>query len=406
LQETLQELTDEIENLRAGWAWAVEHENLAVLGDSVMGFGRLFELGGWLREGIEQIDLVVQALRRQAAETERNRLLGRALGQQALLWFRWGKFEQALAVFEESIALLRPLNDPDALTHSLVYSSVILHLNGDVEQAQTRLGEGYACAEAAQDDWFLAYALLNQGYIASLLGRYDEGYQQMIEAITLWRKLGDPQAIALGLNFLSPTVVHLGRYAEAEANMRESLELCEQVGNRWGMGTAYRYWGLAALAQGKLDEAESLVYKSLEVLHKLSSGLDIVLCHIYLAEIKVAKNDPREAKGIFEESVKMGMEIQALPLVLDALIGLAGLRAQSGEMEEALEFAVCVTNHPAATQEAKSRAEKLIAELTPSLGAQRVEAVQAQVQGKNLGEIIERVELGERARAHGNWAKR
>jgi predicted ATPase/DNA-binding SARP family transcriptional activator len=406
LCETLRELTDEIGNLRAAWAWAIAHEKFSALDDALMAFGRLFELGGWLREGIDQIELIVQPLRHKIETAERNRALGKALGQQALFYFRWGKFEHALTIFDESVALLRPLNDLVALTHSLVYSSVLMHLHGDLERAQTLLNEASTCAQAARDDWFIAYVRLNLGYIASLLGRYDEGYREMIAGIALWRKLGDPQAIALGLNFLSPTVVHLQRYAEAEQNMRESLELCEQAGNRWGMGTAYRFWGLAALAQGKLDEAESLIYKSLDVLHKLATGWDIILCHIYLAEIKVAQNDPGEAKQIFEEAFKMGMEIQALPLVLDALVGLASLCARAEENEPALEFAICVVNHPAATQETRSRAEKLIAELTRRVGAPQIETMQAQVRQKNLNDIIERVELSERARAHGNWAKR
>ncbi|MBI5033936.1 MAG: tetratricopeptide repeat protein [Chloroflexi bacterium] len=406
LRETLRELTDEIDNLRVAWGWAIEHEKFAALGDAVMGLGRLFELGGWLTEGIQQIEPLVQALRRRAEDAERNRILGKALGQQALLYFRWGKFEHALVLFEESAALLRPLNDPAALAHSLVYSSVLKHLNGDIEKAQTYLREGFECARAARDDWFMAYALLNQGYIASLLGRYEEGYQQMTEAIAMWRKLGDPQVIALGLNFLSPTVVQLQRYAEAEANMRESLELCEQVGNRWGMGTAYRFWGLAALAQGKLEKAESLIYKSLAIYSEIVTGWDIAVCHIYLGEIKTAQNDPDEAKQIFEEALKMGMEIQAVPLVLDALIGLAGLHAQAGELEQALEFSICVANHSAATQEAKARAEKLIAELTPPMSAQQIETIQTQTRQKSFSEIIARVKVGDRARAHGNWAKR
>jgi predicted ATPase/DNA-binding SARP family transcriptional activator len=389
LRETMRELTDEIDNLRAAWAWAVEHAKFPILGDAVMGFGRLFELGGWLDEGIEQMERVVQALRHRAEETERNRVLGKALGQQALLWFRWGKFERAVAAFDQSIDLLRPLDDPAALAHSLVYRSVIAHLNGDIEQAQSRLDEGYACARAAQDDWFLAYALLNQGYIASLLGRYDEGYRQMVEGIAMWRRLGDPQAIALGLNFLSPTVIHLQRYAEAEANMRESLDLCTQSGNRWGMGTAYRFWGLAALAQGKLEQAESLINTSLDVYQEIVTGWDIVLCHIYLGEIKAAKNETDEAKRLFAESARMGMEIHAFPLVLDALVGLAGLHARAGEIEQALQVSICVANHMAATREAKSRAGQIIAELAPRLSAQQIDTVQAQVQLKGFKKIVD-----------------
>lgn len=394
LRYTLRELTDEIDNLRAAWGWAIAHEKLAALNDSVMGFGRLFELGGWLREGIEQIEPLVQLLRNQVDGAERNRVLGKALGQQALLWFRWGDFERAQTVFEESIHRLRPLNDSAALAHSLVYSSVLKHLTGDLAESQVRLGEGLASARAAQDEWFVAYALLNQGYIASLLGQYDSGYQQMIEAIAMWRKLGDPQAIALGLNFLSPTVIHLQRYAEVEKNMRESVELCTQSGNRWGMATAYRFWGLAALAQKKLEQAESLINKSLEIYREIVTGYDILLCQIYLGEVKAALNDTDEAKRLFVKSVRMGMEIQLLPLVLDALTGLADLCARSDEIELALELAASVADHAAATQEAKLRAEKLVAEITPHLSGQQIETIQVQARQKNFVEMIERVELG------------
>lgn len=350
----------------------------------------LFELGGWLSEGVEKLELVVQHMRGLAGP-ERNRILGRALGQEGLLLIRWGIFDRALTAFEESIDLLRPLGDLPSLTHSLVYSSVILHLNGDIDQAQIRVQEAYAGALAAHDDWFLAYALLNQGYIASLLGRYDEGYRQMREGIAMWRKLGDPQAIALGLNYLSPTAVHLRRFAEAEANMRESLDLCARSGHRWGMGTAYRFWALAALAQGKLDQAESLIDKSLAVFREIVTGYDIVLCNIYLGEIKAAQNDTDEAKRLFKESARMANELGVLTLVMDALIGLAGVHAQLGEIPRALELALCVREHSASTEVAKSRAEQLLAALSPRIRPQQLKAAQVRIRAKGLEETLEGV---------------
>ncbi|UCC99563.1 MAG: tetratricopeptide repeat protein, partial [Phycisphaerales bacterium] len=287
--------------------------------------------------------------------------------------------------------LLRPFNDPALLTHSLIYSGIILHLNGEIIQAQVRLSEGLVCAEAAEDEWFAAYARLNQGYIASLLGRYDEGYEEMRASLVSMRTIGDPHALTLGLNFISPTVIELGYYEEAEAYLQESLALCTELGNRWGLGTAYRFLGLAALAQGKLPEAETLILKSLDVFHEFVTGWDIVLSLVYLGEIKAAAGDSLEARRIFLEALPMALEVQAIPLALDALIGLAYLAAQAGQVERALELSICVSCHPASTQEAKDRAGELGAELEAQLTSEQLEAVQSRAQVKSLDAVVREI---------------
>ncbi len=374
--DALRELTDEIDNVRAAWAWALEHEEFASLGKAIPSFGRLFELGGWLSEGVEHMESIVRTLRNGPRDEERQKALGQALAQQGLLFFRWGKFDRALPLFEESLELLRPFNDPALLTPSLVYSGTIMHLIGAVDQAQTRIREALACALRARDDWFTAWARLNMGYIDSLLGRYEQGHKVMTAGLAIWRTLGDPQVIALGLNFLNPTLVHLGRYAEAESNMRESLELCQQTGNRWGMGTAYRFWGLAALAQGRLEQAESLINKSLEVFAQVATGWDIVRSLIYLGEIKAAAGDAPEAKRIWQQSLGMALQAQTIPLALDALIGLAGLYARGDEIEQALACSLCVAKHPAATQEARQRAEQILSDIVPRANPEQLQVAQ------------------------------
>lgn len=375
LREAMRELTDEIDNIRAAWAWAVESEKFELIGRSITSFGRLFELGGWLSDGIESMEPVVQALRARPGDGERQKVLGSVLAHQALLYFRWGQFDRALTLFDESLTFLRPFNNPALLTHSLVYSGIILHLNGEIIQAQFRLDEGLACARAVKDEWFAAYARLNQGYIASLLGRYDEGYEQMRASLDSMRAIGDSHALTLGLNFISPTVIELGRYEEAEAYLQESLALCAELGNRWGMGTAYRFLGLAALAQNKLPEAETLIHYSLDVFNELVRGWDVVRSLTYLAETKAAAGDSRAAWRIFGQALRMALEVQAIPLALEALLGLAYLQAQAGQVKQAIELSLCVSNHTAATQAAKNRARQLYAKLQRPVSPEQVETV-------------------------------
>jgi predicted ATPase/transcriptional regulator with XRE-family HTH domain len=379
-REAIRELTDEIDNIRVAWAWAIEREKSAALGEAVKSLGWLYEIGGWLRQGIEQLEQLVRALRARPADHEQQRALGETLSLQALLYFRWGRFDQALALLDESLYLLRPLNDPSLLAHPLLYRGVITHLNGELERAQALCSEALACAQVAGDQWAAAYAGFNLGYIASLLGRYDEGYAQMHEYLALWRAVADPRSIALGLNFLSPIAIKLGHYQEAEACLRESLTLCSQVGDRWGMGTAYRYLGLAYLAQGKLAEAESYLNKSLDVFDKFVTGWDIARSLTYLGEARAAAGDWASAECIFRQALDTALEAHSPPLALDALVGLAVLQARAGQAEQALAVALLVSHHPASTAETKERANQLCAELEGRFTPEQVETVRLRQQ--------------------------
>jgi predicted ATPase/transcriptional regulator with XRE-family HTH domain len=385
----IRELKDEIGNVRAAWAWAVKRKKFLSIGPALRSFALLFDMGGRLRQGIEHLELVVQALRARSRDEEWQKVLGQALTQQGDLLFRQGHFDQAMIRFEESLVILRPIGDPALLTGPLIFSGAIMQHSGNIERAQALLDEGLAYAQATGDQWSVAYALFNQGYIAALLGRYAEGYEQMLAGLAMWRALGDPRYTALGLNFISSTAIKLGCHKEAQAFLQESLMLCTQVGDRWGMGTAYRNLGLAALAQGNIPEAQFLLHKGLDIFAEVTTGWDIVQSLVYLGETAAAAGDSSEARRIFLEALHLAVEVQVTSLALDALVGLADLQARAGEAEQALEMSICVSHHTASTQEAKDRAEQLRAELEGQLTPRQIEAIWAQA--KTFEAVVEAI---------------
>jgi predicted ATPase/transcriptional regulator with XRE-family HTH domain len=379
-REALRELTAEIDNVRVAWVWAVKREKILSIGQALRSFVLLFDLGGWLGEGIDHLELVVQGLRARAEDEEARKVLGQALTQQADLLFRLGRFDQAVTRLEESLSILRPIGDPALLVAPLIFNGTIMHLKGEIAAAQLLVDEGLACAQAAGDQWFTAYALYNQGYIAALLGRYAEGYEQMLAGLARWRALGDPRYTALGLNFISRTAIKLGHYEDAQAFLQESLNLCTQLGDRWGRGTAYRYLGLCALAQGHIEEAQSLIQKSLDIFTAFVSGWDIVQSLIFLGQATEAAGDVSEARRIFLDALDLALEAHLISLALDTLVGLAELQSRAGEAEQALALSLCVSGHAASTQEAKERAEQLRQQLASHLTPQKIELIGAQAQ--------------------------
>lgn len=369
LQQTaMREMTVELDNLRAAWDWGIKQKKFESLGRAVRTFGWYYEVSGMIREGIEQLELLVRALDGETRGAQMDKALGATFVQQGLLYFRSGQFARAQELYDKSIALLRSVDAQALLADALIFSGTLKHLNGDYLEARSLIAEGLAYARASHDDWFTAYGIYNLGHVDSLLGGYQKGYDQMREGLALFRKVGDPHSISLGLNFLVDTQIALKRYDEAKEAMRESIALCEQTQNRWGMGTAYRYLGLAMLADGQYDEARDCFQKSLEIFGEYFEGWDIAITLSYLADATLLAGDTAEAKEIYLDSLRHARRINSAPLMLMNLAGLAELELRlspdvSTRLDPSLAagWLTLILSHPAATQETRQRAEALLA---------------------------------------------
>jgi predicted ATPase/transcriptional regulator with XRE-family HTH domain len=388
----MREILDEMDNLRAAWIWAIRRGQFVLLGRSVRSFGWFFEATGLLREGIEQFEPLVRVLKARPPDDGARWVLGFTLTQQALLYFRRGWFNDAQARFEESLAILRSLDRKDLMTDALVYLGIMAHLGGDLERSRALMEEGQACAQVSGDDWFEAYAIYNLGYIDSLNGRNREGSSQMRQGLSIWRRIGDPHYMALGLNYLAPTLVEMGCFDEAETALQESLRLCQEHGNRWGMGTAYRHLGSLKMAQGRLEEAQELLRRSLETFGDYIVGWDLACSSNFLAEAVRLSGDLAGARQMFRQALRLSREAGSMPLVLDALAGLAAIGLQDGRHEQAFAVAGFVLDHRASTQKTRGRCAQIHSEAGGYLGADRGRSVLARSGPQTLDAILEIVE--------------
>ncbi len=373
-QEAVNELTREVDNLRLAWKWANDNKKFLLIGKSLRSFAWLFEMRGWFREGIEQIDLVVQKLNEISGINQLPEIFGQALTQQGLLLFRQGQFGQALTRYEKSLAILRPLNDPGLLLDALVFSGIINFLNGEYEQSQSVLEECLEYAQKVNDRWIEAYANYSLGAVASYKGYTSESYKLMLVGIKMWRALGDSRYVALGLNWISPTAIKLGLFVEAQAYLQESLDLCLQVGDRWGIGTAYRHLGLLNLSQGYTEDALNLFQKSLDTFNGYITGWDVVRTLVYIGEVELSEGNLTEARQIFLDSLKIAREAQANSLMLEIFRELSQLKLLNQEAQEALQLSLFVIGNNASAQDIKDRASQIVLETKKQVSGEQLES--------------------------------
>lgn len=388
-QAAMRDMSLELDNMRTAWDWGIRRGKFEPIGRAVRSFGWYFEVAGLIYDGIDQLELLVQALIDKPRDKQLDKALGSTLVQQGLLCFRSGQFARAQEIYRDAIAILRSVDEQALLADALIFSGTIMHLNGDYLEAKELIREGLSYAQAANDPWFAAYGIYNLGHVDSLMGEYQKGYEQMQEGLTLWRALGDPHSISLGLNFLVETQIKLGRCEEAITSMRESIALCERTKNRWGMGTAYRYLGLTSLATGRCIEAQDHFQKSLEIFGEYFKGWDIARSLTYLGDAAFMTGDLSEAEETYLDALRLAVEVKSTPLAMDAIAGLARLHLHNGEAEKAFELANYVLNQTASTQETKEISGQLIVKLERQLGDDRIQAIRERTMDQSLETIAE-----------------
>ena len=88
-----------------------------------------------------------------------------------------------------------------------------------------------------------------------------------------------------------------------------------------------------------------------------------------------------EARQAFDASLQL-LENQARPIALDAIAGVAHLKARAGQLDEALALLALVRSHLSSYYESREKAHQLWEELAAELPADLVAA--AEVRGRNL----------------------
>ena len=394
--DTVAELTLEIDNLRSAWEWAVAHQKIVDIRQAVRSLFWLYESRGWLREG--------ESVFRQAADTLREAIkpngegaaeyaiaLGQALTYQAVFHYRCGQYGWAKELLEQSLELLRQGNDQLALSEALLHLAYVHYGAGAYVQAHQAIDESLSISVAIRHEWGVAVCLTLLGSITHARGEYQEASDWFRQGLMVWRKVGAARGTAYCLVLFGSTSCALGQYDQAQGLLRESLSISRALDDRWGIASTLNALGMLFHMRGDYVEAQSLFRESLTLFKELGDRLGIAQTLNWLGEVHRALGTQPEAWTSFLEAINIATRMDTLPVVLEALVGLASLSAQEGSPEWALELLESVLAHPAANKEVRDRAQQLHTRLAVQLPPAQLEAIHARAQTKPFDTFLEEV---------------
>ena len=400
-REALAVLIPEMDNLRAAWDEAVSNRRLDLVRRAVWPLWYMYELRTYFREGETLIKRGVNMAQEWLAEPgskisreDRNRArgaLGTLLAHQAFFCFRLGRNIESHALYQASITLLRPINEPSSLAYALANYGLLRSLQGKYEDAVLNLHKAILLSQEVGDRWQLGLFTTFLGMAIDDQGDYVEAYRLFTQALQICRSLGDPRLISLAAGYLGQTAYTLGRLAEVSDLLREGLQAAAETNDRFGIALAGVRMALLAQDRGNPVDAGRMLTESIK--HFRDAGDTWFLSHALNLEGNLALKVGRHTQAFesFKEAGKVAFAAQALPMLLDAFIGLAMLDAEKDYQERALALVIFVLANPSSTRDTKNRAAELRAKLEAQLTLQQIETIQARAQDKTLETFVNEI---------------
>jgi len=264
-QAALDEVAEELENLRVAWRWVAAQGEVDALGHSV---GAMWLFGAsrgsrlWEDEALfaEIIDMLEQ---RGVPPTDRT--LGRLKTAWAAMGYRLGFYPRSQAILEAAVATFRQTQAQSELAFALHHLAVVMHLLGDYPREQALLRESIALSRALEDLWLTAYSLNDLGLATHLQGNHLEAERLCQESLELFERLGEARGKAYTLGNLGVITLALGRAQEARGLHHAALALSQENADRWAVAHGLLRLSDVARAKHQLDEARQLAGQALRL---------------------------------------------------------------------------------------------------------------------------------------------
>jgi predicted ATPase len=386
----VQKAMREIDNIRAGWDWAVRHGKASEILKSSLSLRPLYFSMSWVQEGEAMFGRAVDSLRRahtgESVET-RDVALGLALGSQSFLVRFLGDAEgyaqpeRATQLVREGLSLLRKHGAGRELAMCTQWAAHT-GLPKDDSERQQLLQESLAISQEIGFHYGTVYALRN-------LGRLEE-------SLRMAREANDRRGMAFALHGLGEDAYGRQAYAQARSFLEEALAFFREAGVLRRAGGCSNLLGDVALALDEYEKAGERYREALAQFRQIRQDLGILRALDGLGNVALAVGDSATASRRYRQALEVAVENRFVPpslgvaLSLDVVSGIAALLACT-DGERAVELAALSQHHPSSTEETRGRAQRLLDSLQTKLSPAAFAAAQERGRARDLAATMKQL---------------
>ena len=291
----LDQLEEEVENVRAALSWALEGSQR--VGDAL----RLASALRWFwftrarpAEGRRWLEVGLAAAEAVSATTR-----GKALDSAAALAHGQGAYADAQRLQDEGLVVWRADGDVRRMASALSTLSILAKARGEHERAAALMHEALGLARESGESATEATVLNNLAALSMDVGEYARAGEYLEQSLAIKRRLADTAGIATSLFNLGETAVHLGNYDAALGLLSESLALFRRLGASHRIAQTLHSLGSVALRREEFEAARSQFASARELFKAAGDGWGQALCVEGLAQVAERQGDHLRAARLF-----------------------------------------------------------------------------------------------------------
>jgi tetratricopeptide (TPR) repeat protein len=387
-QESLAAIGSVIEDIRAAWEWAVTHQEFDAIGRMVGSLYRFYLARNWFQEGAEAFEQAAGSL--ETSGGERGLLLARLWTYQAEFYAWRGRYDPAIELLQQSIAICRAGQAQQELATALAMRGTISYWLGEYAPAHEFFQESLSLARQIGDTHTIACSLNALANITcEETADYERARPLYEESLALARQIGDRNCEARVLINQGAVAHEQGAYAEAQRLYQASLELYRALDFRRGISAVLNNLGQVARQLGEYESARALIQESLDIKRETGNRNAMVNSLMELGNLAGKMGEYDESSRWYGQALTLAWDIQALHMVRYILVGIAELLDQRGGPERALELVFFVRDQPIGEQLLIDQVNELVANLTGKLSRDTVARCRARGQAMTLPAVVE-----------------
>lgn len=393
-KEALAALEADNENVREAWCHAVQAGLEEDVSRGLRGLFYFYEIRGRLQEGLELFNQALELFTEETLSPERAILRDTILLRRGWFSYRLGRFEEAQRDLEQSLTLFRRLDVPGERAFALHNLGILTYQLGRYKEAQAHLEESLVIRRELNDLFGVARSLSILGIVARDQGQFEEAERILEESLAVHRQVEEYRGISRCLNLLALLRRDMGDDEKAQTMLEESLAISRGLEDKMGIAFAVSLLGLILYERGAYDQAWDLVEESLVIREEVGDRRGMAFSLNDLGNIAAAEGRYGAAGEYYRRALETAREIGALPLVLYVLAGVADLRANEGNAQEALALALLVLHHDSSFEMAVNKAQRVAEEARVVLGSEAQAGSVGTADPAGLEDVLDRLIAG------------
>jgi predicted ATPase/DNA-binding SARP family transcriptional activator len=326
-REALAEVAVEIDNVRAGWRYALTHLRLDVLRAYHWGLGMFFWLRGWFEEARDTFEAAAEVLECEPDVVECQEMLVQILVSFSTHCQFLGQTEPAEAALKKGLAVAERLNRPALVAAVLDRQARLSAEQGAYVRARMLGARALSIYEELDDPVRAAHVLTHQGAVSLHLQEYETARRQLQASVARHRRMNKLPDLMMGLSQMARVLFRTGAYAEAQEYLEEVVAICERM-NTPIHASVYNNLGQVAEAQGKYELAREHYLASLAYSERVRNEPRRGTPLAYLGNLARIAGDFEEAWRLLHEGLEIHRKYVSVREVARDIY-LLGLLAQA-----------------------------------------------------------------------------